>query len=95
MAITLYGHMAYISIAMRENLTKKEIGTVNAKVLNMRYCHLILKGEALPVKEITIADAREILWIEDELHRRLIKLIGHDFYPPGYHDRPKCDRILI
>lgn len=81
--------MTYISIAMRENLTKEQIGTVNARILNMRYCRLMLKGEVLPTKEIPVADARETIWIEDELHRRLIKLIGHDFYPPGYHDRPK------
>lgn len=74
--------MTHISIAMRNNLTTKEVGTVNANVLNMRYCRLMLKGETLPAKKITVADAREILWIEDELHGRLIKLIGHDFYPP-------------
>jgi len=95
MAIVLYAHITYISIAMRENLTKKEIGIVNAGVLNMRYCRLMLKGETLPARKITVADAGEIIWIEDELHQRLIKLIGHDFYPPGYHDRPKYDRMLI
>jgi len=95
MAIVSDGYMTYISIAMKENLTKKEIKTVNAGVLNMRYCRLMLKGETLPAKKITIADSKEIIWIEDELHERLIKLIGHDFYPPGYHDRPKCDRILV
>jgi len=63
-------------------LMKKEIGTVNAGVLNTRYCDLMEKGETLPAHEISIAEAREILWIEDELRRRLIKLIGHDFYPP-------------
>lgn len=64
------------------NLSKKEIRTVNANVLNMRYCRLLQKGETLPANEITIADAREILWIEDELRRKLIKIVGHDFYPP-------------
>lgn len=87
--------MTHISIAMRNNLTKREIKTVNANVLNMRYCRLMLKGETLPAKKITIADARETIWIEDELHKRLIKLIGHDFYPPNYHDKPKCDRVII
>ncbi|MCK4759018.1 MAG: hypothetical protein KAT69_03170 [Candidatus Aminicenantes bacterium] len=63
------------------NLTKKEIGTVNVAVLNARYCRLILKGETLPANEISVANAREILWIEDELRRKIIKLVGHDFYP--------------
>lgn len=79
---------------MLNNLTKKEIGKVNTKVLNGRYCRLLLKGEVLPANKITVADAREVIWIEEELHKRLIKLIGHDFYPPNYHDRPKYDRIL-
>lgn len=69
---------------MRNNLTKREVKTVNAGVLNGRYCRLMLKGEVLPAKKITVADARETVWIEDELRGRLIKLIGHDFYPPKY-----------
>jgi len=67
-------------------LLKREIGTVNARVLNIRYCEIIQKGELLPANEITVAEAREILWIEDELHRRLIKLVGHDFYPPAHKE---------
>ena len=63
-------------------LMKKEIQTVNAGVLNMRYCELLEKGEKLPAHEFSIAEAREILWIEDELRVRLIKLIGWDPYPP-------------
>lgn len=63
-------------------LLKREIKTVNARVLNTRYCELLDKGETLPANEITVAEAKEILWIEDELHRRLIKYIGRDFYPP-------------
>ena len=74
---------------MRENLTKAEVKTVGTAVLNMRYCWLMLMGEALPANEITIADAREILWIEDELHRRLIKAVGHDFYPPDRVEKIK------
>lgn len=62
-------------------LTIKEIGTVNARVLNTRFCELMQKGETLPANKITVAEARETLRIEDELHERLIKLIGHDFYP--------------
>jgi len=78
----MYGHITYISIAMKENLTKREIGTVNAGVLNTRYCWLIKKGDKMPAGIITYGDMRELIWIEDELHGRLIKLIGHDFYPP-------------
>lgn len=69
---------------MTKNLTEKEIKTVNTKVLNSRFCRLVLKGETLPANEITVADAREILLIEDELHERTIKAVGHDFYPPGH-----------
>jgi len=45
-------------------------------------------GETMPAGVITIADARELLWIEDELHERLIKAIGHDFYPPERPAKP-------
>ena len=69
---------------MRNNLLKKEISWVPTEELNYRYCRLVQKGEMLLAHEITVADAREILWIEDELHRRLINAIGHDFYPPNY-----------
>lgn len=67
---------------MRENLTKAEVKMVGTAVLNMRYCRLMLKGEALPANKITVADAREAIWIEDDLYRRLIAAVGHDFYPP-------------
>ena len=70
-------------------LLKKEIGTVNAGVLNTRYCELLEKGETLPANEISIAEAREILWIEDELRGRLIKFVGHDFYPPDRVEEKK------
>ena len=70
-------------------LLKKEIGTVNAGVLNTRYCEILEKGETLPANEISIAEAREILWIEDELRGRLIKFVGHDFYPPDRVEEKK------
>ena len=76
-------------------LLKKEINFISTEDLNTRYCHILRRGETLDADDIPVTDAREIIWIEDELHKRLIRLIGHDFYPPGYHDRPKCDRILI
>jgi len=65
-----------------KRLLKKEITLVPAKVLNMRYCRILEKAEKLRAQDIPVADAREILWIEDELRRRLITFIGHDFYPP-------------
>ena len=67
---------------MKMNLSKKEIKTADTSILNTRYCWLVRKGEIFPANEITVADAKEILGIEDELHRRIIKAIGHDFYPP-------------
>ena len=73
---------------MRVNLTKKEIKTVDTKELNFRFGWLMLKGETLPVDAITMADAREILWIEDQLRERLIAAIGHDFYPPDGVAKP-------
>jgi hypothetical protein len=77
-----------------KRLLKKEIKLVPVPVLNMRYCRILERAETMDAKDIPVADVREILWIEDELRSRLIKFVGHDFYPPGYHDRPKCDRIL-
>lgn len=63
-------------------LSIEEIGTVNTKVLNARFCELMEKGETLPANEISVAEARETLRIEQELHERLLKAVGHDFYPP-------------
>ena len=67
---------------MSNNLTKKQVGTVKVDVLNTRYCWLMKKGEEMPAGVITYSDMKELLWIEDELRGRLIKFIGHDFYPP-------------
>ncbi len=67
---------------MRNNLTKKEVRQVPTLELSMRFNRLMLKGELLKAREITVGDARETLYIEDELRRRLVKVIGHDFYPP-------------
>lgn len=64
-------------------LLKKEVKVVPVKVLNMRYCRILDRAEKLDAKDIPVADAKEILWIEDELRERLIDYIGHDFYPPG------------
>lgn len=78
---------------MRNNLTKKEIGFVPAKELNYRYCRLLQKAETMPAHILTMADAREVLWIEDELHIRLIALIGHDFYPPEVAAKPTMAKL--
>ena len=71
-------------------LMKKEIGKVNTWMLNIRYCHLLEKGEKIPAHEFSIGEAREILWIEDELHRRVIMAVGHDFYPPDRVEEKKA-----
>lgn len=63
-------------------LLKKEIKIVPVLVLNMRYCRILERAEKMDAKDIPVADAREILWIEDELRGRIIKAVGHDFYPP-------------
>lgn len=61
---------------------KREIKLVSTEDLNVRYCRILERAELLDAEEIPVADAREILWIEDETHERLIKAVGHDFYPP-------------
>jgi len=68
-------------------LLKKEINLISTEDLNTRYCHILERGETLDADDIPITDAREILWIEDELRRRLIKLIGHDFYPSDHVEK--------
>ena len=75
-----------------DRLLKKEIKekVVPAKVMSSRlwrltiqYCRILDRAEKLDAKDIPIADAKAILRIEDELRKRLIKAIGHDFYPPA------------
>jgi len=63
-------------------LLKKEIKLLSTEELNIRYCRILERGETLDANDIPVTDAREILWIEDILHERLIKAVGHDFYPP-------------
>jgi len=65
-----------------KKLLKKEIKFITTEDLNTRYCYILSRGETFDAKDIPITDAREILWIEDELRRRLIEAVGHDFYPP-------------
>jgi len=68
--------------AIMKRLLKREVGIVPTLVLSMRYCRILERAEKLAAKDIPVADAREILWVEDELQRRLIAVIGHNFYPP-------------
>ena len=63
-------------------LLKKEIKILPTRVLNLHYYRILYKAEKMEAKDIPASDAKEILWIEDELHRRTIKAVGHDFYPP-------------
>jgi len=68
-------------------LLKKEINLISTEDLNTRYCHILHRGETLDADDIPVTDAREILWIEDELRKRLVKAIGHDFYPPDHVEK--------
>ncbi|MCK4792801.1 MAG: hypothetical protein KAV87_54230 [Desulfobacteraceae bacterium] len=63
-------------------LLKREIKLVPTEDLNIRYCRILERAELLDAEDIPVADAREVLWVEDELRRRTIKAVGHDFYPP-------------
>ena len=63
-------------------LLKKEINLISTEDLNTRYCRILERGEILDADDIPVIDAREILLIEDELRKRLVKAIGYDFYPP-------------
>lgn len=73
---------------MENNLLKKHVLTSSTVELAIRYDWLLHIAELAPVHVLTLADAREVLWIEDELHRRLIVAIGHDFYPPDGTPKP-------
>jgi hypothetical protein len=73
---------------MRNNLTKKTVRQAPTLELAMRFNRLLQTAETMPAHVLTMADAREVLWIEDELHRRLLVAIGHDFYPPEVAAKP-------
>lgn len=60
---------------------KREINLISTEDLNTRYCRILERGEMLDADDIPITDAREVLWIEDELRSRLIKQLGRDPYP--------------
>ncbi|MCK4820878.1 hypothetical protein KA005_34250 [bacterium] len=76
-------------------LLKKEIKLVPVPVLNMRYCRILERAETMDAKDIPVADAKEILWIEDELRRRLISYVGHDFYPPDRIEKEPPSNYMI
>ena len=78
-----------------KRLLKREVKTVNTSVLNMRYCRILERGETMDAKKIPVAAAREILWIEDELHTRLIKFIGHDPCPPARIEKRHPSNYMI
>ena len=63
-------------------MLKKEVKLASTDDLNTAYCYILKRAEVLDANDIPIADARRILWIEDELRARLTKAVGHDFYPP-------------
>ncbi len=67
---------------MRNNLTKKEMRTIKTEDLNIRYCRILERADLLDAEEIPVSDVREILYIEDVLRERIIKVLGRDFYPP-------------
>ncbi len=80
---------------MRNNLTKKEIRYVPTLELAIKFNRLMLKGELLSAREISVGDARETLYIEDELRRRLIKAIGHDPYPPDRIEKKHPSNYMV
>ena len=49
----------------------------------------------MAAKSIPVADAKQILWIEDELKERTIKAIGHDFYPPDRIEKEAPSNYMI
>ncbi len=76
-------------------LLKREIQTVNTRVLNTRYCTILQKAEMVPAHKIPAADAREILWIEDQLRVRLLKQLGRDPYPPDRIEKKAPSNYMV
>ena len=76
-------------------LLKKEIKLVPVRVLNMRYCRILERAETMHAKDIPVADAREVLWIEDELRNRLVSYVGHDFYPPDRIEKEHPSNYMV
>ena len=61
-------------------LTKKQIRELSAMQLTRRVTRLQFDDEA---GSAMIGDSKEIMVIEKELKKRLIKMLGHDPYPPN------------
>lgn len=80
---------------MRNNLTKKEIREAPTLELSIQFNRLMQKGELLSAHEITVSDAKETLYIEDELRRRLVKSVGHDFYPPDRIEKQAPSNYML
>jgi len=66
---------------MIANLTKKQIRESSAMELACRLTRLQFDEEA---GTIALGDLREIRLIEKDLRRRLVKMLGRNFYPPNY-----------
>ncbi len=80
---------------MRNNLLKKDIEIISTEDLNIRYCYILDRATELEAKDIPVADAREVLWIEDVLRNRLIKQLGRDPYPPDRIEKEYPSNYMI
>ncbi len=80
---------------MRNNLTKKEMRTIETDDLSIRYCFILDRAEKLDADEIPVSDAREILYIEDILRERIIKVLGRDFYPPDRIEKEAPSNYMV
>ena len=66
----------------KTNMTKKQIGRLNAMQLAMRLTRLQFDTEIEPLKNIPLVVLEEIAEIKKELRKILIKVLGRDPYPP-------------
>ena len=80
---------------MKNNLTKKEMRTIETEDLSIRYCFILDRAEKLDADEIPVSDAREILYIEDILRERIIKVLGRDFYPPDRIEKEAPSNYMV
>ncbi len=66
-------------------LKEKYAGSFGGKRDEFSAMDLTLKLKRLELLDkISVSGAKEMVRIKGELHKRLIKAVGHDFYPPGY-----------
>lgn len=80
---------------MKNNLLKKDMDCMPTEDLNVRFCYILDRAEKLKAEEIPISDAREVLWIEEILHSRLIKQLGHNPYPPDRIEEKAPSNYMI